>query len=72
MTMRVNLIGLLSQSANTIEHRRRDEGAYAFMLRELAEHLQLVRDGKATWEEFAALYCLTPADAPILTRAPAR
>ncbi len=60
--VRVNVIGLLRQSADTIEHRRRDDGAYAFMLSELAEHLAAVRDGKHTWDEFAEAYCLTVRD----------
>ena len=60
--MRCNAIGLLKQAADTIEHRRRDDGAYAFMLGELAGHLANVRDGKHTWDEFAEFYCLTERD----------
>ena len=56
--MRVNLINMLRQAADTIEHRRRDDGAYAFMLEEVAGHLADVRDGKHTWDEFAEAYCL--------------
>lgn len=65
--MRVNAIGLLRQSANVIEHRRQDDGAYAFMLGELAENLAAVRDGKHSWAEFAQAYCLTEADRPKAT-----
>ena len=43
--MRFNVCNLLRQAADTIEHRRRDEAAYAYMLEQLAEHLALVRDG---------------------------
>ena len=60
--MRCSAIGLLKQAADTIEHRRKDEGAYAYMLGELADHLAGVRDGNHTWEEFAEFYCLTERD----------
>lgn len=61
--MRINLPNLLMQAADVIEHRKRDEGAYAFMLSEVASHLRDVRDGRHTWAEFAEAYCLLPNDA---------
>lgn len=60
--MRINVCNMLCQAADTIEHRRRDEGAYAYMLEQLAEHLAIIRDGEATWEEFAEVWCLTERD----------
>jgi len=56
--VRVNLINMLRQSARAIDPDR-DHGAYAFMLEEVADHLNDVRDGKHTWDEFAEFYCLT-------------
>lgn len=67
--MRVNVIGLLNQAADCIEHQRADDGAYAYMLGELAGHLRDVRDGKHTWDEFAEAYCLTDADRERAARA---
>jgi len=57
--MKVNAIGLLRNAAHCIENRKRDDGAYAYSLEQLADHLIDVRDGKHTWEEFAEFYCLT-------------
>lgn len=62
--MRVNVIGLLNQASDCIENRAPDTGAYGYMLSELAGHLAAVRDGSATWDEFAELYCLTERDRP--------
>ena len=62
--MRFKVCNLLRQAADTIEHRRRDEAAYAYMLEQLAEHLALVRDGDETWEDFAEVWCLTERDRP--------
>ena len=59
--MRINAINMLRQSANAID-RERDHGAYAYMLEEIAGHLEDVREGRHTWEEFAEFYCLTTHD----------
>lgn len=59
--MRCNAINMLRQAADAIDPRK-DDGAYAFMLGEIADHLGQVRDGLHTWEEFAELYCLTERD----------
>lgn len=68
--MRCNAINLLRQASECIEYQREDDGAYAFMLGELAVHLGEVRDGKHTWGEFAEAYCLTERDRPKATSAP--
>jgi hypothetical protein len=60
--MKVNLTGLLRQAAAAIPPKR-DHGAYAYMLGELADHVQMVRDGKATLDEFADLYRIRPEQA---------
>lgn len=60
--MRVNACNMLRQAAETIENRKADKGAYAFMLEQLSEHLGMIRDGQASWDEFAELYCLTERD----------
>lgn len=59
--MRVNACNMLRQAAKAIDPKR-DHGAYAFMLEELAEHLGQVRDGQHTWAEFSDAYCLTEHD----------
>lgn len=64
--MKVNLTGLLRQAAAAIDPER-DQRAYAFMLGEVADHVQMVRDGKATLEEFAELYGLR-SEAPASTQ----
>ena len=56
--MRVNLIGLL-RSAQALIHDDEDRGAYAFMLGELIDHIEDVRAGKHSLEEFADFYCMT-------------
>ena len=55
--MKTNLTGLLRNAADTIRPRD-DRGAYAFMLREVADHIQDVRDGKHTLAEFAEFYMM--------------
>lgn len=55
--MKVNLAALLRQSATMIPPKK-DVGAYAYMLGEVADHIEMVRKGKATVEEFAQLYCI--------------
>lgn len=59
--MRVNAVNLLRHSARAVDPAR-DHGAYAFMLNELANMLEAVRDGKHTWEELAEACCLTERD----------
>lgn len=59
---RVNVCNMLRQAADTIKHRRADKGAYAFMLEQLSEHLEMLRDDPSLWGEFAEIYCLTERD----------
>ncbi|WP_416464014.1 hypothetical protein [Sphingomonas sp. VDB2] len=59
--MRCNAINMLRQAARAIDPRK-DVGAYAFCLGEMAQHLQQVRDGQFQWEDFAEAYCLTERD----------
>lgn len=59
--MRVNVINMLRQASNAIDPKR-DHGAYGYMLEDLSDHLEMVRQGVATWQEFAEAYCLTEAD----------
>lgn len=59
--MRVNVVNMLRQAAKAIDPRK-DDGAYAFMLDELSDHLEMVRDGQHTWDEFAQAYCLAEQD----------
>lgn len=57
--MRVDLVGLLKQAAECIDPER-DTGAYAYMLgEELVEHIEGVRDGRYSLQDFAKHYCLT-------------
>ena len=53
--MRCSLTGLLSQAAKAIDPKR-DHGAYAYMLGEVAEHIRDVQSGKHTLQEFADFY----------------
>jgi hypothetical protein len=58
--MKVNLANLLRQAAACIDPEK-DTGAYAYMLaEEVAEHIDGVRAGTFTVEQFAEHYCLTP------------
>lgn len=56
--MRVNITGLL-RSARSLIHEDEDRGAYAYMLEELIGHIEAVRKGEHTLEEFADFYCMT-------------
>jgi len=53
-------------SANMLRHAalainpKRDYGAYAFMLGEMAGHIEQVRAGTATLDEFADFYMIRP------------
>lgn len=62
--MRWNIINMLAQAKNCLENRERDVGGYAYGIECLMENLEQVRDGKATWDEFAEFYCLTERDRP--------
>ncbi|MDH7973725.1 hypothetical protein QH494_16150 [Sphingomonas sp. AR_OL41] len=57
--MRCNSANLLKQAAQAIPAKR-DHGAYAFMLGEMADHIRMVRAGTATLDEFADLYMIRP------------
>lgn len=55
--MKINLAGLARQAANAIDPKR-DHGAYACCLEELAAHIEDVRAGRHTLEEFADYYMI--------------
>lgn len=55
----VNLVGLLRNAADLIPPRK-DHGAYAFALGEVADHVEMVRNGEATLDQLADLYSLRP------------
>lgn len=56
--MRVDLVGLLKQAARCIDPER-DSGAYAYMIgEEMVEHVEGVREGRYTLDEFADFYGL--------------
>lgn len=55
--MRCNLANLLRQAAAKIDPKR-DTMAYAYMLREVADHITDVREGRHTLDEFAEAYCM--------------
>ncbi len=61
--MRCNLANLLRQASRAIPPRR-DHGSYAYCLGEVADHIEQVRAGAATLDQFADLYMLRPAEAP--------
>jgi len=65
--MRINAINMLRQASRTMTRQGRSFG-YDSTLEILAEHLEMVREGKASWEQFAEVYCLTERD----RRAPAK
>ena len=60
--MRVNITGVLRQAAACIDPEK-DTGAYAYMLGEIAGHVEDVRAGRHTLEEFADAYCMIPKGA---------
>lgn len=64
--MKCNLAGLLDQAARCIDPER-DTGAYAYALREVAEHVRGVRKGDFTLDEFADFYKVRPETAPLLS-----
>jgi hypothetical protein len=48
---------MLRQAAALIDDDR-DDGAYAYMMREVADHIDEVKSGKHTLAEFADAYCM--------------
>lgn len=56
---RCNSAHMLEQASRAINPKR-DEGAYAFALEELASHIRQVRDGTTTLDEFADFYMIRP------------
>lgn len=57
--MKIDLANMLRQARGAIDPKR-DHGAYSFMLEELEKHVRMVREGKATLEQFADLYMIRP------------
>ena len=51
--MRCNSANMLRQAARCID--RKHGGTYRFMLEQMAEHIEQVRDGTAMLDEFADL-----------------
>lgn len=46
------------RNAAAMINPKRDYGAYAFMLEEMAQHIQQVRRGEVTLDEFARFYMI--------------
>lgn len=46
------------RNASAMINPKRDYGAYAFMLEEMAGHIEQVRRGEVTIEEFARFYMI--------------
>lgn len=57
--MRCNSANMLRHAALAVNPKR-DYGAYAFMLGEMAGHIEQVRAGTATLDEFADFYMIRP------------
>lgn len=57
--MKCNSAHMLEQTASAIDPKR-DTGAYAFALGELAGHIRQVRAGTATLDQFADFYMIRP------------
>jgi hypothetical protein len=53
--VKCDLANLLRQAAQAINPRK-DHGAYAYMLGEVADHIDGVREGKHSLDEFADFY----------------
>lgn len=56
--MKANLAHLLRQAADAINPRK-DHGAYAYMLEQVADHIDEVKAGNHTLGEFAEFYGMT-------------
>jgi len=59
--MRCNAINMLRQAAGAISKEGRRYG-YDFSLEDLARHMEQLRDGEVSAEDFLQFYCLTEAD----------
>lgn len=55
--MMCDLANLLRNAAGTIDPKK-DRGAYAYMLTEVADHIEGVREGRFTLDQFAEHYRL--------------
>lgn len=55
MSMSISLSGVLSRAAERLQ-KTRDAKDYAFMLRELNKHLEMLRDDPKLIERFFELY----------------
>lgn len=60
--MKVNITGALRGAMLAIDPEK-DQGAYAYLLEEIIGHIEDVRAGRHTLEEFADFYCMTSAHA---------
>lgn len=68
MGMTCDICNMLRQSANTIDEGGEDQGGYAFMLRQLGDHIRELHDryrrGDAkVVDEFFAIYVVPPKPA---------
>lgn len=57
--MRCNMANMLRQAARCIDPEKDDYG-YQFSMEQLVEHIEQVRDGSVTLDEFADFYMLRP------------
>jgi len=57
--MRCDLANMLRHAATCID-RERDYGAYQYAVEEVVRHIEEVRSGKHTLDEFADFYMLRP------------
>lgn len=55
--MKVNIIGALRGAIRAIDPDNND-AAYAFLLEEIIAHVEDVRAGRHTLQEFAEFYCI--------------
>jgi len=53
--MKCNLANMLRQASESIDPRK-DHGAYAFMLNQVADHIDDVKAGRHTLAEFVEYY----------------
>lgn len=61
--MRCDSANMLERAAQAINPKR-DHGAYAFALEELAGHIRQVRAGTVSLDEFADFYMIRPVASP--------
>ena len=57
--MRCNSANMLRQASNAIDPKK-DRFGYAFSLEELARHIDQVREGTVSLDEFTAFYMIRP------------